>query len=217
MYPCADTSIWRVAIGFLLILQLLVWTICSMGDNTDVDTSSFRCAIWNYIHCMFGIRHDDYDYQEVNQLLERSLKSYIKTVTCYPERICRKDYESFMKEFKHSEKVGIVIRITTKLTLQVIVHELKRILLCGVGCTCHYIWYYTRVANTHRISISVPCFKWNKFECLIVKIILPLQNFYTLCFSCFSRCTWTWCYLKRVYKLNSCIHSGPLWNTWREH
>lgn len=34
-----------------------------MGDNTDVDTSPFRMAIWNYIHCMFGIKHDDYDYR----------------------------------------------------------------------------------------------------------------------------------------------------------
>ncbi|KAI1898195.1 hypothetical protein AGOR_G00069850 [Albula goreensis] len=42
-------------------------------------------AIWNYIHCMFGIRYDDYDYGEVNQLLERGLKLYIKSVTCYPD------------------------------------------------------------------------------------------------------------------------------------
>ena len=78
-----------------------------MGDNKDVDTTSFRRAIWHYIHCMFGIRHDDYDYSEVNTLLERSLKAYVKTVTCYPERITRKDYDSFMREFKHSEKVCI--------------------------------------------------------------------------------------------------------------
>lgn len=77
-----------------------------MGDNKDVDTTSFRRAIWHYIHCMFGIRHDDYDYSEVNHLLEKSLKAYVKTVTCYPERITRKDYDSFMREFKHSEKVG---------------------------------------------------------------------------------------------------------------
>jgi len=80
-------------------------TYYTMGDRTDVDTSSFRRSIWNYIHCMFGIRHDDFDYAGVNQLLERTLKSYIKTVTCYPERITRKDYDSFMREFKHSEKV----------------------------------------------------------------------------------------------------------------
>ena len=49
--------------------------------------------------------HDDYDYGQVNQLLERNLKAYIKTVTCYPERLTKKDYDNVMKEFKHSEKV----------------------------------------------------------------------------------------------------------------
>ncbi|MFT7810320.1 sestrin-3-like [Arapaima gigas] len=44
-----------------------------------------RRAIWNYIHCMLGIRYDDYDYGEVNQLLERELKLYIKTVACFPD------------------------------------------------------------------------------------------------------------------------------------
>ncbi|KAK6298439.1 hypothetical protein J4Q44_G00314940 [Coregonus suidteri] len=42
-------------------------------------------AIWNYIHCMLGIRYDDYDYGEVNQLLEKDLKLYIKSVACYPD------------------------------------------------------------------------------------------------------------------------------------
>nr|XP_023653493.1 sestrin-3-like isoform X1 [Paramormyrops kingsleyae]XP_023653494.1 sestrin-3-like isoform X1 [Paramormyrops kingsleyae] len=44
-----------------------------------------RRAVWNYIHCMFGIRYDDYDYGEVNQLLERELKLYIKAVACFPD------------------------------------------------------------------------------------------------------------------------------------
>ncbi|KAM3866815.1 sestrin-3 [Diretmus argenteus] len=42
-------------------------------------------AIWNYIHCVLGIRYDDYDYGEVNQLLERDLKLYIKAVACFPD------------------------------------------------------------------------------------------------------------------------------------
>lgn len=83
----------------------MIFCLCfSMGHCIDVDTSSFRQAIWYYIHSMYGIRHDDYDYNEVNQLVERSLKAYIKTVTCFPERVTKKDYDSFMKEFKHSEK-----------------------------------------------------------------------------------------------------------------
>lgn len=76
-----------------------------MGEVIDVDTSAFRRAIWYYIHCLYGIMHDDYDYGQVNQLLERNLKAYIKTVTCYPERLTKKDYDNVMKEFKHSEKV----------------------------------------------------------------------------------------------------------------
>ncbi|KAL4631684.1 sestrin-3-like [Arapaima gigas] len=51
---------------------------------TDPDFS-YQEAIWNYIHCMLGIRYDDYDYGEVNQLLERELKLYIKTVACFPD------------------------------------------------------------------------------------------------------------------------------------
>lgn len=39
-----------------------------MGGVKNVDTSKFRRAIWNYIQCIYGIRHDDYDYGEVNQV-----------------------------------------------------------------------------------------------------------------------------------------------------
>ncbi|KAK3096518.1 hypothetical protein FSP39_000957 [Pinctada imbricata] len=82
-------------------------TYYTMGEMTDVDTTQFRISIWNYIHCLYGIMHDDYNYHTVNQLLERSLKAYIKTVTCYPERLTKKDYDSVMKGFKHSEKVHV--------------------------------------------------------------------------------------------------------------
>lgn len=82
-------------------------TYYTMGTRKDVDTSMFRRAIWNYIHCMFGIRHDDYDYGEVNQLLERDLKTYIKSVCCFPEHTTKKNYDSVMRDFRHSEKVHV--------------------------------------------------------------------------------------------------------------
>lgn len=43
-------------------------TYFTMADRKNVDTSKFRRAIWNYIHCIYGIRYDDYDYGEVNQV-----------------------------------------------------------------------------------------------------------------------------------------------------
>ncbi|CAB0033965.1 unnamed protein product [Trichogramma brassicae] len=86
-------------------------TYYTMGTHSRVDTSRFRRAIWNYIQCMFGIRHDDYDYNEVNQLLERSLKTFIKSAVCYPERVTKRDYDRVMREFKHSEKVHVCLMI----------------------------------------------------------------------------------------------------------
>ncbi|XP_042713220.1 sestrin-2 isoform X4 [Chrysemys picta bellii] len=80
-------------------------TYNTIAMHSGVDTTMLRRAIWNYIHCVFGIRYDDYDYGEVNQLLERSLKVYIKTVACYPEKATRRMYTHFWRHFKHSEKV----------------------------------------------------------------------------------------------------------------
>lgn len=53
----------------------------------------------------FPCRYDDYDYGEVNELLERNLKVYIKTVACYPEKTTRRMYSLFWRHFRHSEKV----------------------------------------------------------------------------------------------------------------
>lgn len=111
-------------------------TYNTMATHKDVDTSMLRRAIWNYIHCMFGIRsvtgyditfiphlllvslglvadtvsvfcrYDDYDYGEINQLLDRSFKIYIKTMVCSPEKTTKRMYESFWRQFQHSEKVN---------------------------------------------------------------------------------------------------------------
>ncbi|KGL76796.1 Sestrin-3, partial [Tinamus guttatus] len=77
----------------------------AMAKRQGCEPSVFKRGIWNYIHCMFGIRYDDYDYAEVNHLLERMLKVYIKTVTCYPEKTKPEMFDRFWKQFKHSEKV----------------------------------------------------------------------------------------------------------------
>ncbi|XP_043913319.1 sestrin-3-like isoform X1 [Protopterus annectens] len=82
-----------------------------LAKRQGCDSAVFQRAVWNYIHCMFGIRYDDYDYSEVNHLLERNLKVYIKTVTCYPEKINSQMFDHFWKQFKHSEKVHVNLLI----------------------------------------------------------------------------------------------------------
>uniref|UniRef100_A0A8B9D5I4 Sestrin 3 n=1 Tax=Anser cygnoides TaxID=8845 RepID=A0A8B9D5I4_ANSCY len=83
----------------------------AMAKRQGCEPSVFKRGIWNYIHCMFGIRYDDYDYAEVNHLLERMLKVYIKTVTCYPEKTNPEMFDRFWKQFKHSEKVHVNLLI----------------------------------------------------------------------------------------------------------
>lgn len=86
-------------------------TYGTMGTHSSIDTSLFRRASWNYIQCLWGIRHDDYDYAEVNELLHRNLKKYIKTATCYPEMCNREDYGMIMKDFRDSEKVHLLMLV----------------------------------------------------------------------------------------------------------
>ncbi|VDL75911.1 unnamed protein product [Nippostrongylus brasiliensis] len=81
-------------------------TYSFMGGYDNVDTTIYRSAIWNYIHALFGIRHDDYDYAKVNTLLSRDMKTFVKTAACFPHRITEDMRASVMKDFKMSEKVG---------------------------------------------------------------------------------------------------------------
>jgi hypothetical protein len=71
----------------------------------QVDTSLFRRAVWHYIHELFGVKYDDYDYSQIKCLLKSPLRKYIKYTCVCPERVTKKHYDSIMKEFTHSEKV----------------------------------------------------------------------------------------------------------------
>lgn len=86
-------------------------TYRTMGRHSSIDTSLFRRASWNYIQCLWGIRHDDYDYAEVNDLLHRNLKKYIKTASCYPEHCSKLEYQNIMKDFNTSEKIHVLLLV----------------------------------------------------------------------------------------------------------
>uniref|UniRef100_A0A6J0V9L5 Sestrin-2 isoform X1 n=2 Tax=Pogona vitticeps TaxID=103695 RepID=A0A6J0V9L5_9SAUR len=102
-------------------------TYNTIAMHSGVDTSMLRRAIWNYVHCVFGIRYDDYDYREVNQLLERSLKIYIKTVACYPEKTTKRMYTHFWKHFKHSEKVHVNLLLSEARMQAALLYALRAI------------------------------------------------------------------------------------------
>lgn len=53
------------------------------------------------------MRNDDYDYEEVTQLLQCQLRVFVKTATCYPERLNKTLMDNALKHFELSEKVHI--------------------------------------------------------------------------------------------------------------
>ncbi|KAM6427424.1 sestrin-3-like isoform 2-T2 [Liasis olivaceus] len=104
---------------------------CSMAKRQGCEHATFKRGIWNYVHCTFGIRYDDYDYAEVNHFLDRTLKLYIKTLTCSPEKMDPQMFERFWKQFKHSEKVHV--------NLLILEARLQAELLYALRAITHYM------------------------------------------------------------------------------
>jgi sestrin len=48
------------------------------NDQTHNENEKFRTAVWNFVQCIFGVQHDDYNYKEINEALDDDLKDFIK-------------------------------------------------------------------------------------------------------------------------------------------
>ncbi|KAG7158461.1 Sestrin-3-like [Homarus americanus] len=100
-------------------------TYYTCGHKLHVDTFLFRRGVWNYLHCLYGI-------SQINQLLERNLKMFLKTVACYPEKLsCGDAASAIMKGFLQSEKAHVMILVLEA--------RLQAELLHGLRALGHYL------------------------------------------------------------------------------
>ncbi|EGZ25190.1 hypothetical protein PHYSODRAFT_485223 [Phytophthora sojae] len=76
-----------------------------------VDTSPYRDAVWYYVHRIFGICHDDYDYRQVNTYLNRPTKIFLKKVACTPWKVRQEDFEHFDRTLSPSEKCHVILLV----------------------------------------------------------------------------------------------------------
>ncbi|RVE67369.1 hypothetical protein OJAV_G00102420 [Oryzias javanicus] len=83
----------------------------SVATLPSLHSPDLKRAVWNYIHCVLGIRYDDYDYGEVNQLLEPDLKLYIKAVACFPDATKTLMCPLSLTASKSSERIHINLLI----------------------------------------------------------------------------------------------------------
>ncbi|GMT37657.1 hypothetical protein PFISCL1PPCAC_28954, partial [Pristionchus fissidentatus] len=110
-------------------------TYNTMGDYNNIDTSEYRLAIWNYIHALFGIRHDDYEYQKVNELLSRQMKTFVKTCVCYPERMTEELRNHVMPDFTSSERIHALL------------------IIIEARCQANLL-YFTRALNNYYVILN---------------------------------------------------------------
>jgi hypothetical protein len=80
-----------------------------VSDARGVDTTPFRRAIWYYTQRLFGLQHDDYDYNKIHVFLTSNLKAFVKKIVCFPDSITQSDFELPGYTFKPSEKAHIVL------------------------------------------------------------------------------------------------------------
>jgi len=109
-------------------LRTLSLTLPRCGEQKNIDTHYFREAIWYYIHSIKGIRHDDYSYRKVNQVLDIAFKSYIRMVACFPEKTTFFDFNNSMSGFRYSEKVHINVLVMEARLQAELIYALRAIM-----------------------------------------------------------------------------------------
>jgi sestrin len=84
-------------------------TYNKFNDQQGVDTAPFRRSVWYYVHRIFGVIHDDYDYSLVNTYMNRRMKAFIKKVVCQPQLITIADIANLGYHLQPQEKCHLAL------------------------------------------------------------------------------------------------------------
>lgn len=83
----------------------------TFGCHTNIETGPLRRAIWNYTQRVYGLLYDDYNYSEVNALLTKNTKTYIKKAACAPQTVNYDDFNRIELDISNEEKIHVVLLI----------------------------------------------------------------------------------------------------------
>lgn len=112
-----DLELHPLCVRNTVRLPLRAETI-KIKNTRDVQKPAFLCvcSIVKVVFA-FGRSYDDYDYGEVNQLLERDLKLYVKAVACFPDSTKTPVCPLRWTPLKTSERVRLFFRVTKKVVM----------------------------------------------------------------------------------------------------
>ncbi len=83
----------------------------TFGSYTNIETGPLRRAVWNYTQRVYGLLYDDYNYSEVNALLTKSTKTYIKKAACAPQTVSYEDFTRVELDISMEERIHVVLLI----------------------------------------------------------------------------------------------------------
>lgn len=81
-------------------------------NGTAVNQGPLREAVWFFILRLYGIYNDGYDYSDVDALLNKSVKRFLRKVCFLPGQITRQDWEWVGRGLKSQEKVLLALLAT---------------------------------------------------------------------------------------------------------
>lgn len=80
-------------------------------EDRKLNTFPIRYAVSCYIEKIMGYIHEDYNYSNVNKLLEVNYKKFIKNVSCYPHKLTKKDFQMMNMTFNKEEIMHIILLV----------------------------------------------------------------------------------------------------------
>lgn len=107
LQPFSDSLTSNLSDEFKCIRSL---TYDRMGDVEGVDTFKFRLAVWNYVFSLYGVTDQEFLFAEVEELVQGSLREWVKLLACFPQRASARRYNAFM-DLQHSEKVHVCLLV----------------------------------------------------------------------------------------------------------
>eukprot|EP00092_Neocalanus_flemingeri_P002636 GFUD01002823.1.p1 GENE.GFUD01002823.1~~GFUD01002823.1.p1 ORF type:complete len:395 (+),score=49.65 GFUD01002823.1:48-1232(+) len=74
------------------------------------QNKKFVTAIWNFVQCIFGVHHDDYNYKEIDQVLDQNMKDFI-TSCCNKPSVSTQSIHKMGSKLQLMEKVHVSILV----------------------------------------------------------------------------------------------------------
>jgi sestrin len=110
----SDCDLWDQADHLQAEFDHVVGMTDHSFGGKDVDTSAFRRMVWLYVHRVYGIVHDDFNYQLVNTLftdpnIVKIVKSFVKRTAGHPETFLSSHFYEWGYPVDIKERVHVAL------------------------------------------------------------------------------------------------------------